>query len=55
MGKPIGVADYQLIVPKEKLQKVLTDSLIYQDFISFNTLLSIRTQRAINYQVNFTT
>ena len=23
MGKPIGVADYQLIVPKEKLQKVL--------------------------------
>ena len=25
MGKPIGVADYQLIVPKEKLQKVLAD------------------------------
>ena len=33
----------------------LTNSLIYQDFISFHTLLSIRTQRAINYQVNFTT
>lgn len=27
MGKPIGVADYQLIVPKEKLQKVLTDEI----------------------------
>ena len=25
MGKPIGVADYQLIVPKKKLQKVLAD------------------------------
>ena len=27
IGKPIGVADYQLIVPKEKLQKVLADEL----------------------------
>ena len=27
MGKPIGVADYQLIVPKEELQKVLTDEI----------------------------
>ncbi len=27
MGKPIGVADYHLIVPKEKLQKVLTDEI----------------------------
>lgn len=27
IGKPIGVADYQLIVPKEKLQKVLTDEI----------------------------
>ena len=27
MGKPIGVADYQLIVPKEKLQKVLTEEI----------------------------
>ena len=27
MGKPIGVADYQLIVPKEKLQKVLVDEI----------------------------
>ena len=27
MGKPIGVADYQLIVPKEKLQKVLADKI----------------------------
>lgn len=27
MGKPIGVADYQLIVPKEKLQEVLTDEI----------------------------
>lgn len=27
MGKPIGVADYQLIVPKEKLQKLLTDEI----------------------------
>ena len=27
MGKPIGVTDYQLIVPKEKLQKVLTDEI----------------------------
>lgn len=27
MGKPIGVADYQLIVPKEKLQKVLADEI----------------------------
>lgn len=27
MGKPIGVADYQLIVPKEKLQKLLTEEI----------------------------
>ena len=27
MGKHIGVADYQLIVPKEKLQKVLADEI----------------------------
>ena len=27
MGKPNGVADYQLIVPKEKLQKVLADEI----------------------------
>lgn len=27
MGKPIGVADYQLIVPKGKLQKVLADEI----------------------------
>ena len=27
MGKPIGVADNQLIVPKEKLQKVLADEI----------------------------
>ena len=27
MGKPIGVADYQLIVPKEELQKVLSDEI----------------------------
>ena len=27
MGKPIGVADYQLIVPKDKLQKVLADEI----------------------------
>ena len=27
MGKPIGVADYHLIVPKEKLQKVLADEI----------------------------
>ena len=27
MGQPIGVADYQLIVPKEKLQKVLADEI----------------------------
>ena len=27
MEKPIGVADYQLIVPKDKLQKVLTDEI----------------------------
>ena len=27
MGKPIGVADYQLIIPKQELQKVLTDEI----------------------------
>ena len=27
MGKPIGVADYQLIVPKETLQKILADEI----------------------------
>lgn len=25
--KPIGVADYQLLLPKEQLQKVLTDEV----------------------------
>lgn len=27
MGKPIGVADYQLIIPKDDLQKVITDEM----------------------------
>lgn len=27
MGKPIGVADYQLIIPKDELQKVLQDEI----------------------------
>lgn len=27
LGKPIGMADYQLIVPKENLQKVLADEV----------------------------
>ena len=27
LGKTIGVADYQLIVPKENLQKVLADEV----------------------------
>jgi len=27
IGKPIGVADYQLIIPKEELQKVITDGI----------------------------
>lgn len=27
MGKPIGVADYQLIVPKERLQKLLAEEI----------------------------
>ena len=27
MGKPIGVADYQLIIPKEELQKVISDEI----------------------------
>lgn len=27
MGKPIGVADYQLIIPKDDLQKVITDEI----------------------------
>ena len=27
MGKPIGVADYQLIVPKEELQQVVSDEM----------------------------
>ncbi len=27
MGKPIGVADYQLIVQKEKLQKILAEEI----------------------------
>ena len=47
-------ADYKSTI-SSSLPLSLTSSLIYQDFISFHTLLSIRTQRAINYQVNFTT
>ena len=27
MGKPIGVADYQLIVPQEELKKVVADEM----------------------------
>ena len=27
MGKPIGVADYQLISPKDELQKVINDEI----------------------------
>ena len=27
MGKPIGVADYQLIVPQEELKKVVADEV----------------------------
>jgi len=27
IGKPIGVADYQLIIPKEGLQKVITEGI----------------------------
>ena len=27
MGKPIGVADYQLIIPKEELKKVISDEM----------------------------
>jgi predicted nuclease of restriction endonuclease-like (RecB) superfamily len=27
MGKPIGVAEYQLIVPKEKLQQIISDEI----------------------------
>ena len=27
MGKPIGVADYQLIIPKEELQKAIADEI----------------------------
>lgn len=27
MGKPIGVADYQLIIPKEGLQKAIVDEI----------------------------
>ena len=27
MGKPIGIADYQLIIPKDDLQKVITDEM----------------------------
>lgn len=47
-------ADYKSTI-SSSLPLSLTSSLIYQDFISFHTLLSIRTQRAINNQVNFTT
>jgi hypothetical protein len=36
MTKPIGVADYQLIIPKEELHKVITDEIkLYE---SNNTL-----------------
>ena len=27
MGKPIGVADYQLIIPKEDLKRVISDEI----------------------------
>lgn len=27
MGKPIGVADYQLLIPKEELQKAIVDEM----------------------------
>lgn len=27
MGKPIGVADYQLIIPKEELKKAISDEI----------------------------
>ena len=27
MGKPIGVADYQLIIPKEELRKAISDEM----------------------------
>ncbi|MGN1247001.1 MAG: PDDEXK nuclease domain-containing protein, partial [Paludibacteraceae bacterium] len=27
MGKPIGVADYQLLIPKDELQKAITDEI----------------------------
>jgi hypothetical protein len=27
MGKPISVAEYQLIVPKEKLQHIISDEI----------------------------
>ena len=27
MGKPIGVADYQLIIPKEELRKAISDEI----------------------------
>ena len=27
MGKPIGVADYKLIVPKKELEEVLTNEI----------------------------
>ena len=27
MGKPIGVADYQLLIPREELQKAITDEI----------------------------
>ena len=27
IGKPIGVADYQLIIPKDELQKVINDEI----------------------------
>ena len=31
MGKPIGVADYQLILPKQELEKVVRDEIaIYE-------------------------
>ena len=37
MGKPIGVADYQLLLPKEELQKVLQDEIkLFDDENHFN-------------------
>ena len=37
MGKPIGVADYQLIVPQEELKKIVADEMeAFDDELSRN-------------------